>query len=200
MKRILYYSCLIFSSLLFAMLLTLCIRGHFRWDSVTWRDVGQASWCEVRFSSYGGIIQVDTQTIWFDGHVPAQEVGRHSPSDEGVIYWSVGHGRADWVFESDRNPFSISWESHSRGDGSTHTVRVDYGVPLVVTAILPIWWILRMRHRRRCRRVARGHCSTCNYDLRGLSSGRCPECGASASAPAATSDDGQSEELSRSPR
>ena len=48
------------------------------------------------------------------------------------------------------------------------------GWPLVVTAALPGWWMLRERKRRRAGRV--GSCRVCGYDLR-ASRERCPECG-----------------------
>lgn len=53
---------------------------------------------------------------------------------------------------------------------------------LVVASVLPV--LLRVgvavRGRRRARRrAAAGRCVSCGYDLRGLSSGRCPECGRS---------------------
>jgi hypothetical protein len=44
-------------------------------------------------------------------------------------------------------------------------------------AIASVWWVITQR-RRRVRNLP-GHCGTCGYDLR-ASSGKCPECGASA--------------------
>jgi hypothetical protein len=51
-------------------------------------------------------------------------------------------------------------------------------VPTMLLALIPVVLLFR-RHRVR-RRVARGHCPKCDYDLR-ATPGRCPECGWGAS-------------------
>lgn len=54
-------------------------------------------------------------------------------------------------------------------------VGVPVWLPVLVTAVLPAWRFERARRVRR--RLARGHCPACGYDLR-ASPERCPECGA----------------------
>jgi hypothetical protein len=50
---------------------------------------------------------------------------------------------------------------------------------LALTAsALPAWWTAqRLTYRTRARRLTRGLCGRCGYDLTGNASGVCPECG-----------------------
>jgi hypothetical protein len=52
---------------------------------------------------------------------------------------------------------------------------VPLWLPACAAAVLPLWWALRWRGA--ARRLRRGHCPQCGYDLR-ATPGRCPECGA----------------------
>jgi hypothetical protein len=67
------------------------------------------------------------------------------------------------------------------GDGKTPLrwrVRFSYWLILLLTALSPAVWIWRrIRVVRRRRRIERGCCPSCGYDLR-ASPDRCPECGA----------------------
>ena len=49
------------------------------------------------------------------------------------------------------------------------------GVPLSLGG----WWAASVWRRSfdRAKRIERGHCAYCDYDLTGNTSGRCPECG-----------------------
>ena len=49
---------------------------------------------------------------------------------------------------------------------------------MAAVAMAAAWWreAAALRLRRRVRRIARGQCPSCGYDVR-ASSGRCPECG-----------------------
>jgi hypothetical protein len=48
---------------------------------------------------------------------------------------------------------------------------------LLAVAALPASVVWLVARHRRIRRMAKDHCSRCGYDLRGLSTARCPECG-----------------------
>ncbi len=55
--------------------------------------------------------------------------------------------------------------------------RVQYWLIALLAAVLPVLWIWTDARRRR--RIARGQCGNCGYDMRG-SEGACPECGTGA--------------------
>jgi len=46
----------------------------------------------------------------------------------------------------------------------------------LLTGVVPVYWLLGMKRRRRRYRVLRGLCPRCGYDLRATPH-RCPECG-----------------------
>jgi hypothetical protein len=67
------------------------------------------------------------------------------------------------------------------GDGKTPIrwqVRFSYWLIFLLTALSPTIWIRRrIRVVRRRRRIERGCCASCGYDIR-TTPNRCPECGA----------------------
>lgn len=65
--------------------------------------------------------------------------------------------------------------------GSTYfAVWVPYWMITLTVSVWPaIWLWLHARRVRNLKRMARGHCGKCNYDLRGnVNVEKCPECGA----------------------
>jgi len=62
--------------------------------------------------------------------------------------------------------------------GASTSVSFPLWLPLLLIA-LPTGFLFWSDHRKRTRM---GHCTTCGYDLKGNTSGTCPECGAVSSA------------------
>jgi len=57
------------------------------------------------------------------------------------------------------------------------SLTIPLWLPLLLSAVFPISWVLLRSQRLRRRYLASGCCATCGYDLRGARAGRCPECG-----------------------
>ncbi len=68
-----------------------------------------------------------------------------------------------------------SWSYFVNGDSAQY-VMVPYWALMVVSALPAAVW-LAVLGLRRLRRVPKGHCHKCSYDLGGIT-GPCPECGA----------------------
>jgi hypothetical protein len=100
--------------------------------------------------------------------------------------WSV------FVWWQDKNPFNAAWTflAWDRGPwkvGEPFPDRMGRGFAMAVPSSFPpvlfgAWPFLALvrfagRHWRRYRRRTRGFCVRCGYNLRGLTSPRCPECG-----------------------
>ena len=66
--------------------------------------------------------------------------------------------------------------------GPSYTVlAIPYPLLVLAAAALSFWSFMIHRRRRRQRlRLLNGLCPACGYDLRSITSGRCPECGAEA--------------------
>jgi hypothetical protein len=84
----------------------------------------------------------------------------------------------------DRLPVSIAWNVRGLelivardGNRTEWWLWISDLALLPVLAIIPaIWAVVLYLESRSWRRIARGQCSRCGYDLR-MSSDRCPECG-----------------------
>lgn len=57
---------------------------------------------------------------------------------------------------------------------------VVLGTPASAALAALRWCVATIRRRRR---ITRGQCASCGYSMRGIDSGRCPECGAAPSTP-----------------
>lgn len=80
------------------------------------------------------------------------------------------------LYNEDRERFSIQM-GHDWWGYRPYPARFYFDVsmiyPLSVALAITVWLMWRDR------RIPTGHCQGCGYDLRGSSSGRCPECGLS---------------------
>jgi hypothetical protein len=92
--------------------------------------------------------------------------------DTGSLHQRLGF---DW--QTHRN-YPLGAAVRLRGD----FVRIPYWLPAGLFAIAPTVWVAR--RLRRARRVRRGLCPPCGYDLRASTGGVCPEFGRAAPLPA----------------
>ena len=84
------------------------------------------------------------------------------------------------------NPFHFLMDGYRKETPSyiaaSHgRLMVTHLLLILITAMLPARWLLGLSRRRKDRRLARGQCPSCAYDLR-ATPGRCPECGWAAAA------------------
>jgi len=89
----------------------------------------------------------------------------------------------DWIHEPIKNGnaryqtnrFGFKLAVVNSGDQESFETIFPIWLPATLTAILPALWIFNPR-RRQTRRIRKGLCPSCGYDLRATPD-RCPECG-----------------------
>jgi hypothetical protein len=105
------------------------------------------------------------------------------------LYWIISdQGRATLCRQTGRNwdgaelpgfdVLGLSFGGSRGSDGSMlWNLAVPYWLIIALALVVPAAWAESWRReRRRCRRVTRGECPSCGYDLR-ATPGKCPECG-----------------------
>jgi len=97
------------------------------------------------------------------------------PSGGNVVHLDQGSASVGSISEATTSagPYAISIQI-------TYSPR--FSLPLwpvlLVTAVLPVLWMMReYRRRRGRRRTLNGLCAACGYSVTGNTSGTCPECG-----------------------
>jgi hypothetical protein len=135
--------------------------GRFGWHATDWQYMGENAgrgWAADRFNgSLRQGLTPGTTRPWRLS--PWETLGFHTSNT------SEQHRPSDPVTDE-----------HYRRRVTTRVVNVPYYAPALLTAVTPAWWVLSRRGVRRRRRLARGLCAHCGYDLR-ASPERCPECG-----------------------
>ena len=130
------------------------------------------------------IWHVMRSVYWYRGPCMAEPVFtdsfRISPPHEWAAFGFGWYAGSDYTWPAHLYPNYISqppslsdphwWKDDYRG------VTLPYWFLVLLTALPPAIWGRRRVNRRRDRRIRRGFCPQCGYDLRGTPD-RCPECG-----------------------
>ena len=116
---------------------------------------------------------------------PAKAGAMDDPNNPGDTRGQLRHARGDAKNRAHWGLLGFEFICGPDFDSYSHT-HVILGVPFAAIALLlaaaALWWSVTYRARRQ--RALPGHCAHCGYNLRGNTTGRCPECG-TATAPSA---------------
>jgi len=148
------------------------VRSHFATDGVGYTHGGAEEYSSYYVTSGRG------QVLFAYGRVvqdPSRPVKSHFRRDRGPA-----QRRLESTTLLRRAGFYYA-HVHVRGSHEMVNVVFPHWLVALPFAVIPAWHIPSAARRRR--RLTRGLCPQCGYDLRG-SPGRCPECGSGSSAPA----------------
>ena len=176
--------------LLFAAVVTLCVRGtqttvvlaHYRWKQARWQAV----------LSRGHVaVNNHPQLDWEQKQTKAINAQRFFVETKLTIalerlqshygYSGVCAGEPDVETQALIDDVATARRNYNhvmslyRAQTATPSERHDLPLSLLagLAAALPSAWLLRVRGRK----AIRGVCSICSYNLTGNTSGVCPECG-----------------------
>ena len=195
------------SLLLCVAVVALWARSHIESDSFFWRqgettgdDSYQSQSVTVR-TLHGGV-QVERFKL-----VARTGMGWGTPTD-APLHWDTSppvrrpewtepisersldvlSSRCEWpeirkgsIWDVPAPVLSATSSSDATFDNKAYRMVLPYW--LAVVPLAPMALVRLLTSARRRRRVSRGHCASCSYDLR-ATPGRCPECGAGAATPA----------------
>jgi hypothetical protein len=154
----------------------LWVRSYWAGDTIRWRSSPRAAYglqrvvqWELR-SGRGGL-----------------RVTREYDLSKRRTYALLVSGRGEgWSLETRGRPaypsergFEFGSRREDDADHAVHEVVLTFPAWCIVlfAALLPWTWRERRRRHLAARRLARGQCPSCSYDLTGNTSGVCPECG-----------------------
>ncbi len=170
MKRRLFNILVAFSLLLFVVTVGLWLRSYWTTDHILLPKPGMYQ----RWSIQSYLGRLGCSTLKMDRPIP-------DPS-----YWYTRNVDDEDQYDLIRGAGEFKWTGFGNyrqtiAGGKTlyyeQFYYVPYWFPVLLSAILPWIWIVKIRNWRQHRR---GMCRKCGYDLR-ASKDRCPECGASVS-------------------
>jgi hypothetical protein len=164
------------SALLFVAILVLWARSHFARDYTSmWlpyrADAAGPRFVKVDVAGAGGQLEVDWQ-VWKDAD--REELRRRNKIARSNWYYRSFSELPLKYAQSTPPTFwnAIGFKTYS---GPTHSnICVPYWAGTVLTAGLPLAWVVRRVRRRRS--AVAGRCLVCGYDLRATPQ-KCPECG-----------------------
>ena len=174
------------SFVLCAVAAVLWVRSYWRVDSVERLRRTSAAADSNTYSSH--------RLVWARGEVRLsageQSISRHAPKQAPLAavgefpQWNWGRAamwgpiwqtRDERSWLSRRGLYTFNYEfSKSFGDERVWGFSVPAWLPVLALAVLPALWARKVMVPRR--RIARGRCPSCGYDLRATPE-RCPECG-----------------------
>jgi hypothetical protein len=159
--------------LILVALLVGFVRSIWAFDSLRFNYSGDAVLWSVRVSSEAGKLRF---TCRYRPRVPSEYPGWNSTNHTGFATSSdrIRGNPNDWMMPP-------RWRSERSIPPWTHIRFFELILPYIyllpVAAIGPFISLYRIPRRRRAKRLSRGHCPNCDYDLR-RNPGRCSECGA----------------------
>ena len=191
MKRRLFHILAAFSSLLFVAIVGMWVRSYWVQDGLlrysamnAFRECTQES-----IYSRSGFLSLEAtyRRDYYPGWEPDEATGwfptvRKLPAGAHAAYilflgeWG-GSNLLGLRWGIDEIP-KIAHISRLGNIDRRRFVVIPYWMVVLVTGLVPAWWIGGRRNRRRQQRRERGLCPNCSYDLRAhLPGSKCPECG-----------------------
>ena len=191
LRRILFHTGAIGSVLLLLVVLFLWPRSYFQFESINYGASttvgGGITSAAGRFGGYyGNFSPTRGEGEWPNSGFPVGLHFQRYPSNFAAL--SAAWNDWSYSYKKSTDPvihyYSIlGCEYQVLFPDIPASTRRDFRIPYshlaLLLTIMPAAWLLMLRKRlRHSRRIARGQCVTCGYDLRAHQPGStCPECG-----------------------